>query len=134
MENTKQYLITKDEFKTVVQTWRQAHPQVVGHNAVQHVVYNLLREKPIDSGFFACNTAGRIRALNPWYALDHAVHEVKTYYLRHLYTGGLNSPEAQARVESIAKENFKRDFGIDIPAGLKDKLTTEIDAHVKSRG
>lgn len=96
----KEYFISKEEFLAVKETWAK-RPNNIAF-ADEHIIYNALRSLPLDRGF--TEKKKNIQGNTPWYAFIKA--KMVAYW----------------RTKRALPGEFKKQYGIDIPDGLLDKL------------
>jgi hypothetical protein len=99
----KTFYISKEQFVAVTSKWKSGNT----HTVADHIIYNVLRSKPIDLGF--SKKTKHIQAMNPWYAFNNASSTAKWM--------------CDMRVQADSKkEIFKQKFGIDMPEGIASKF------------
>lgn len=92
-----EYLITKEQFQIAQQSWKQNK----SHSAGDHIIYNLLRSKPIDKGF--SERKSNIQAYDPWRGFNNGLIEARWMTQRY-------------------PDKFKEKFGIDIPDNFLERM------------
>ena len=109
----KQFNITKDQYLTMLATWRAKKE----HDAADQILYNILRTKPTDRGFTA--KGKNIQGNDPWYAYHNALNIarrrislVNPYPLR----------ESSQQAVEARKAAFKQTFGFEAPEDIAAKL------------
>lgn len=101
MENT--FYISKEQYVAVSAAWKN----VQAHCACDHIIYNLLRSKSIDTGFSV--KTKHIQGNNPWYSFNDAL-----YYAKRM---------CDLRTQPDDKKQiFKQKFGIDMPEDIASKF------------
>ncbi|QOI72476.1 hypothetical protein pEaSNUABM50_00471 [Erwinia phage pEa_SNUABM_50] len=67
-------MLNKEQYITVKNTWKA----VKEHNIFDHVIYNVLRGVPSDTGFAPITDSGRLHANNndPFNMYNYAVREI----------------------------------------------------------
>jgi hypothetical protein len=121
MENkAKEYYISREQYLTLKAKWAENN----NHPAWQHIIYNILRNKPIDSGFTEKKKA--IQCNDPWWGFNSALSEARHYcpgeicpYDKDKFPSGYErwtkrSEEYQKLAEKI--------FGITIPGDIRTKM------------
>jgi len=112
----KTYYISREQYLTIKATWAAKHD----HTAWQHIIYNILRNKPADYGFIARNK--HIQGDNPWFAYNEALATAKNYLSKHNpWTEGSSFERRQKAIASDIA-HLKAIFGIDMPEDIYDKL------------
>lgn len=104
----KNYYLTQDQFNTLKTTWK-AKTRV----AYEHIMYNVLRDKPADSGF--CVKTKNIQGNDPWFGFNSALRWAKRLCRTDL-------PSWQKRSEEDVKKWFKDRFGFDMPSTFMTKI------------
>jgi hypothetical protein len=104
----KTYYLTKEQFTAVDATWKSKKY----HNATEHVIYNILRGKPADTGFSI--KTKNIQGNDPWFGFNrHAINA--KYRICQAFN-------PMSRNWQEAREAFKKEFGIDIPDDIAIKF------------
>lgn len=96
MENT--FNFTKDQYLLAKETWAQTK----AHSASDHIIYNILRSKPIDYGFTI--KTKNIQGNDPWFEFNKAYFMARWTLQRN-------------------PELFKIKFGFDLPTNLVGLIT-----------
>ena len=96
-EVQNEFYITKEQFLVMKATWAAKET----HEAWHHIIYNVLRSKPIDLGFTI--KKHHIQGDDEWYGFNDALRNASLYAKRY---------------PNLIKENF----GIDAPEDLLNKL------------
>ena len=121
----KTYYISKEQFTTLTTTWANTKD----HSAWQHIIYNILRDKPADLGF--TQKTKNIQGNNPWYAFNNALSlaEAEINPSRAIIKkwgvvekGLFGSKSGWIEQPNPHYKSFKDLFGIDMPADFLDKL------------
>lgn len=97
------YILNKDEYLTLKAAWSSKRH----HSASDHIIYNVLRGKPIDSGF--CIKTHSFQRNDPWNGFNYALASAR------FLVSALNGSRFQ--------EKIKDTFGIDLPNNISDLLT-----------
>ena len=105
-----EYNITKEQYLAVLAAWKSKE----SHTAEEHIIYNLLRSKPLELGFNS--RAKNIQGNDPWFAFNVAGTAAKkmicTINPWTKQTSSYEREEERIKHKAIA---FKATFGIDIP-------------------
>ena len=121
----KQYYISKEQYQAVKAAWK------IGRRiAWDHVIYNVLRDKPISTGF--CENKSNPQGNDTWFALKQAISSARMvcntknpWEANKDKVGYGNSYQnAEDRIAKNKKE-FKDSFGIDMPEDIMDRLKVD---------
>lgn len=117
----QQYLITKEQFLTVSRAWKTS---IRYPSAVEIIIYNVLRSKPIKNGFVM--KTRHIQGNSPWYGFESALKKARER------CNNVNPFDPTSKAGKIFEEVFKNRkvtfrsrFGIDLPEGIMDRLKEE---------
>lgn len=95
-KQVKEYYISREQYLTVKATWKETT-----HGADTHIIYNVLRSKPIDLGFTERKKG--IQNNDPWFSFKEALRTARW-------------------IVSSKPELFKAVFGIEVPKDLIYRL------------
>lgn len=112
-----EYNITKDQYLSVLAAWKSKD----SHTAEEHIIYNLLRSKPLVLGFK--DRAKNIQGNDPWFAFNVASAAAKRMLSnRNPWAKQTQSSSFEREEERIKQRaiQFKATFGIDIPEIMRN--------------
>jgi hypothetical protein len=97
----KTFYISKEQFNAVTAAWKNSKD----HTAAEHIVYNVLRNKPVDNGFTEKHK--NIQGCDSWYGFNQA----------------LSNARWMCKLQNDSKkQHFKQRFGIDMPEDIVSKF------------
>jgi hypothetical protein len=119
MENqAKLYYISREQYLKLIETWSASD----AHPAWQHIIYNVLRNKPIDHGF--SEKKNHIQCNDPWYGFNSALSEALRYCPggKCPWTAGSGSANRWEAGNASNLAHAVRVFGIEMPEDIRTKM------------
>lgn len=110
-------MLTKEQYITVLRTWRNEKE----HTALEHILYNVLRNKSSDEGFIELKSPGRLNACNndKWFTYNYLVMNL-SYKL---------NPKRKHFDEEL--KNLQEIFGIEFNEELVQEVLSKIKNHLQ---
>lgn len=104
----KEHYITKHEYVILKSNWKKGLDEDFEPDAWHMVMYNLLRDKPLDRGFK--EKTKNIQGNNSWYAFIQATDYIIS------------------QANPMRQKPLKEFFGVTIPKNFRDKINAARDS------
>ena len=101
-------MLTKEQYRNVVKSWKKVRE----HNVIEHVIYNVLRNKNPDLGFVAFSTQGGLQShdQDPWYTYNMTISQVTVQLSDNFYN-----------VQKYIKK-YSELFGVEFTSELREHI------------
>lgn len=110
--------LSKEEYTALISAWKSQKE----HCAYEHVIYNAIRNKPLEWGFK--EKTKNIRGWSKWFAFERArtdaMWALAVWFSNSYYDESFQT-RSQKRIE-MKKQTFQKTFGLELTVDLAKRI------------